>query len=231
MGSPETVMTPADTTKFGILGWPDSNLSAFLLDGTFYVFASNANLLATQGLTTPDLNSLNSNHKVIKVAALPKGPKGSFDHDYAGGGAVYYDAPSGILIELYHGEYWYGGGSSSGSRPTPAWESLSQRTWANPGKNWAKSFPVLRQRTKQVSGRYRKWKPRPQSRRISLCVLHRSRSTLWSRKYRTRSCQAERDCERGTGRRVSERFGVVVFLKYYNGGFSQPGFSTRPSQQ
>ena len=222
LGLPEIVMTPADTTKFGILGWPDSNLSTFLLNGTYYVFASNANLGATQGLQTPDLNSLKADHKVLKVGALPKGPKGSFDHDYAGGGALYYDAPSGTLIELYHAEYWYGGGSVVW---LPAYSSLGMATSTDMGKSWRKLGQV-------ISGAA----PRTNKCQDDIgngSLVYKSDGYLYV--YYT---DLEASCSHASiGLARAKLSDIVnaaqsgafpkgsgsVFLKYYNGSFSQPG--------
>lgn len=223
-GSPQIVMTPADTTKLGILGWPDSNLSSFLLNGTYYVFASNANLGATQGLTTTDLDSLKANHQVIKVGALGKGGRGSFDHDYAGGGAIYYDAPSGILIQLYHGEYWYGGGSVVW---LPAYTSLGIAISKDLGKTWRKLGQV-------ISGA---------APRVNRCpydigngsLIHKSDGYLYV--YYTdlaTPCDSD-NASIGLARaKLSDIVSAAqagafpggsgaVFMKYSNGSFSQPG--------
>jgi hypothetical protein len=226
--SPQIVMTPADTTKFGILGWPDSNLSSFLFNGTYYVFASNSDLGATQGLTTTDLNFLKTNHKIIHGKALRKGKRGSFDHDYAGGGPVYYDAPSGTLIQLYHGEYWYGGGSVAW---LPAYTSLGIAVSKDFGKTWRKLGQV-------ISGA---------ALRANRCQNDIGAGS-WALKedgylyaYYTDLAAPCNDPAIGLARaKLSDIVSAAqagafpggsgsVFMKYYNGSFNQPGV-INPSQ-
>ena len=227
-GIPQIVMTPTDANRFGILGWPDSNLSCFLFEGRYYVFASNAYLGATQGLTSTDLNSWKTNHKLIHGKTLRKGKRGSFDEDYAGGGPVYYDAPSGILIQLYHGEYWYGGGSVAW---LPAYTSLGIAVSKDLGKTWRKLGQV-------ISGAA----PR----------AHRCQNDIgagtWVLKadgylyvYYTDLAAPCKDPAIGLARgKLSDIVSAAqggrfpqgsgsVFMKYYDGSFSQPGV-INPSQ-
>jgi hypothetical protein len=221
-GSPQIVMTPADTTKLGILGWPDSNLSSFLFKGTYYVFASNANLGATQGLTTTDLDSLKANHQVIKVGALGKGGRGSFDHDYAGGGAIYYDAPSGILIQLYHGEYWYGGGSVAW---LPAYTSLGIAISKDLGKTWRKLGQVISGAAPRTN--------RCQNDIGNGSLVHKSDGYLYV--YYTDLAAPCNNASIGLARAKLDDIvsaaqagafpggSGAVFMKYSNGSFGQPG--------
>ncbi len=106
VGSPQTMLTPSQRTGAGFsLYWPDGNMGAFSHGGTNYIFAPNGE---TQGMTLPDLNNFLNGFSVINTTTnIPKGSAGAFDPNYAGGGAVYYDNATGILIGLYHGEYWY----------------------------------------------------------------------------------------------------------------------------
>jgi hypothetical protein len=227
-GPTQTVMTPADAANFGISGWPDSNLSSFLLHGTYYVFASNAKLGATQGLATTDLNSLKTNHRVIKVTALPKGGRGSFDRNYAGGGAVYYDGSSGILIQLYHAEYWYGGGSVEW---LPAYTSLGLAVSKDLGKTWRKLGQV-------ISG------AAPRAKRCQNDIGNGSlvpKSDGYLYVYYTDLAAPCSNPAMGLARaKLSDIVSAAqagafpggsgsVFMKYYNGSFSQPGV-INPSQ-
>jgi hypothetical protein len=227
-GIPQTVMTPLDTSKFDILGWPDSNLTSFLFKGTYYVFASNAELGATQGLTTTDLNSLKTNHKIIHGKGLPKGKKGSFDHNYAGAGGVYYDVPSGILIQLYHGEYWYGGGSVEW---LPFYSSLGIAFSKDQGKTWRKLGQV-------ISGAAPRAK-RCQNDIGTGSLVLKSDGYLYV--YYTDLAAPCNNASIGLARaKLSDIVSAAqtgafhgtsgsVFMKYYNGSFSQPGV-INPSQ-
>jgi hypothetical protein len=114
VGSPQTMLTASQRTGVGFsLYWPDGNMGAFQYGGTNYVFAPIG--VGTQGATVNDLNNWLSGVSVINTTTnIPLGGTGAFDQNYVGGGAVYYDTNTGILIGLYHGEYWYnppGGGS------------------------------------------------------------------------------------------------------------------------
>lgn len=139
-GPPQIVMTPAELAKAHLEGWPDGNIYAFTLNGTTALFSSNTNSGSTQAVSTTDLNSFPANHRLLKIKALRKGGKGAFDHKYAGGGAVYYDAPSGTLIQLYHGEFWYGGGKVEW---LPAYTSLGIAVSKDLGRSWKKLGQVL----------------------------------------------------------------------------------------
>jgi hypothetical protein len=218
-GSPQIVMTPVDTTKLGILGWPDSNLSSFLFNRTYYVFASNADLGATQGLTTTDLNSLKTNHRVIKVKALRKGGRGSFDHDYAGGGAVYYDAPSGILIQLYHGEFWYG------VSYLPFYSSLGIAVSRDLGKTWRKLGQV-------ISGAAPRANRCPNDIGNASLVLKSDGYLYVYYSDLTAPCNntgiglARAKLSDIVSAAQADRFpgsSGAVFMKYFNGSFSEPG--------
>jgi len=110
-------------------------LSSFFLNGTYYILASNAKLFATQGLATKNIDLLQTDHRLLKLKALRKCGSNAFDRNYAGGGAVYYDAPSGVLIQLYHGEFWYGNGA--------AYTSLGIAVSRDLGNSWKKLGQVL----------------------------------------------------------------------------------------
>jgi hypothetical protein len=114
VGSPQTMLTPSQRTGVRLsLSFPDGNMGAFLYHDTNYVFAPDGATRNTQGATVHDLNNWLSGVSVIHTKTnIHRGGKGAFDHNYAGGGAVYYDTSSGILIGLYHGEYWYHGDGS-----------------------------------------------------------------------------------------------------------------------
>lgn len=91
--------------------WPDGNLGAVNVNGTNYIFAPQANP-GTVGITLSDLNNWSQLTKINTTSNLQPGGSNSFDQNYIGGGAVYYDSASGYLIGLYHGEQWFGGGGS-----------------------------------------------------------------------------------------------------------------------
>jgi hypothetical protein len=219
---PQVVMSPADASKFGILGWPDSNLSSFLFNGTYYVFASNSDLGATQCLTTTDLNSLRTHPKVIHCKALRQGKRGSFDHDYAGGGAIYYDAPSGILIELYHGEFWYGGGRVAW---LPAYTSLGIAVSKNLGKTWKKLGQVISGAAPRVN--------KCQNDIGNGSLILKSDGYLYA--YYTDLAAPCNNASIGLARaKLNDIVSAAqagafpggsgaVFMKYHNGSFSQPG--------
>jgi hypothetical protein len=118
VGSVETVMSAAQRLHVGLTTWPDSTLGAVLINGTNYVFAANSSPNGTLGFMSSDLNGPGmglrrsaSSKKFGSRHQITQGKGRAFDHDYAGGSAVYYDAGSGILIHLYHGEYWYHAGT------------------------------------------------------------------------------------------------------------------------
>jgi hypothetical protein len=105
VGSPQTMLTASQRLSDGLNYFPDGNMGAFLSNGTYYVFAP---VGYTQGITLSSLNTWTNGLSLINTSAVfPLGASGAFDQNYAGGGAVYLDPNTGILIGLYHGEYWY----------------------------------------------------------------------------------------------------------------------------
>jgi hypothetical protein len=105
VGSPQTMLTAPQRIGDGLNYFPDGNMGAFLSNGTYYVFAP---VGYTQGITLASLNTWTSGLNLLNTSpGFPLGGPGAFDQDYAGGGAVYLDSKTGILIGLYHGEYWY----------------------------------------------------------------------------------------------------------------------------
>jgi hypothetical protein len=221
-GTPELVLTPADANSMGILGWPDSNLNFVFANGTYSIFASNARNGSTQGVSTPDLDQLRTNHTIMKVDPLPKGSSGAFDHDYAGGGAFYYDASSHTLIELYHGEYWYGGGAVAW---LPAYTSFGLAVSNDLGRSWRKLGQVLS----------------PVAKRKGKCPADVGNGTLELRSdgyLYVYYSDVNNPCGDSTIALARGKLSEIVsaakspaglanpgrtFMKYYNGSFSQPG--------
>lgn len=112
VGSTQTVMTPTQRTTAGLPVWPDGNMGAVLSSGTDYLFAPNGAADNTQGLTSVDLNNLQSNLMLINTTMnIPKGGAGSFAQNYAGGGVVTLNGTT--LVHIFHGEYWYSPPSGS----------------------------------------------------------------------------------------------------------------------
>jgi hypothetical protein len=149
VGSVQTVMTAAQRSKAGLSMWPDSTLGVSLINGTNYLFAANSWPNGTLGFTTSDLNNLGlapgraaSSRKRNGRRKIAHGKAGAFDHDYAGGGTVYYDAGTGILIHMYHGEYWY--------RPETGrffYAGLGLAFSTNLGKTWHRLGQVINPQT------------------------------------------------------------------------------------
>jgi len=109
VGPPETVMTPTQRTNAGLSQvFPDGNLGVFQRNGLYNVWAPRGDTDNSEGLTLTDLNNwLSGLTPITTTTNISHGGAGSFDQNYSGGGAVYYDSATGILIQLYHGEFWY----------------------------------------------------------------------------------------------------------------------------
>ena len=145
VGPVETVMSAAQRLRAGLTTWPDTALGVALINGTNYVFAANAWPNGTLGFISSDLNSpglglrrSGSSKKFGGRHQIAQGKGRAFDRDYAGGGTVYYDASSGILIHMYHGEYWYRAGTA-----IPFYAGLGLAFSTDMGATWHKLGEVI----------------------------------------------------------------------------------------
>jgi hypothetical protein len=126
--------------------WPDGSMGAIYHNGTNYVFGTTADPGTVQ-ITLPNLNTWTSGLNLdTPTTNIQFGGSNSFDENYVGGGAVYYDSASGYLIELYHGEQWFGGGGS----PFYAAHGLAYST--DFGANWHKLGEVVSPQAAWESG-------------------------------------------------------------------------------
>jgi hypothetical protein len=113
VGSPQIVLAPSSRPD-GLLNFPDGTLGVKLIGGTYYVFSDSWMIPSVghsgvQGVSSPDINNLANNFTERTPSTnISLGSAGQFDSGYVGGGPMYYDAADGILIMMYHGEYWYG---------------------------------------------------------------------------------------------------------------------------
>jgi hypothetical protein len=198
-----------------------------LIDGTYYVFAANAWPNGTLGFTSSDLNGSGlalrrsgSSRNLGKRHQLARGKANAFDRDYAAGGTVYYDAATGILIHMYHGEYQYLPGSA-----IPFYAGLGLAFSTDMGATWHKLGQVIS----------------PQAARTGNCTIDVGAGTLvpvgeYFYAYYSdigagcakvgpavsrakissviAAAQAGKPFTSGTG---------DLFQKYYEGSFSQPG--------
>jgi hypothetical protein len=145
VGAVETVMSAAQRLRAGLTTWPDTALGVALINGTNYVFGANAWPNGTLGFISSDLNSpglglrrSGSSKKFGGRHQITQGKGRAFDHDYAAGGTVYYDLGSGILIHMYHGEYWYHAGSA-----IPFYAGLGLAFSTDLGATWHKLGEVI----------------------------------------------------------------------------------------
>lgn len=228
VGSVQTVMTAAQRSRAGLSMWPDSTLGVSLINGTNYMFAANSWPNGTLGFTSSDLNNLGlelrraaSSRKRPGRRKIAHGKGGAFDHNYAGGGTVYYDAGTGILIHMYHGEYSYPSGTG------PFYAGLGLAFSTDLGTTWHKLGQVIS----------------PQAARTGNCTIDVGAGTLvpvggYFYAYYTdigtgcanlgpavarasissviAAAQAGTPFTSGAGN---------LFQKYYNGSFVQPGVS------
>jgi len=140
VGSPQTVLTASQRISLTNQYFPDGMMSAFLYNGTNYVFGSDGLIY---GFTSTNLENLASNLSPIDITTnLSYGSSSNaFDYNYAGGGPVYYDTATGILLLLYHGENWYGGDGS------PFYASLGLAYSTNLGATWNNLGEVISPQT------------------------------------------------------------------------------------
>jgi hypothetical protein len=76
---------------------------------------------------------------------IPYGGSGSFDQNYTGGSAVYFDATTGILIQLYHGEQWFGGSGA------PFYSAHGLAYSKDFGNHWTKLGEVVSPQSARVN--------------------------------------------------------------------------------
>ena len=145
VGSTTEQLTPSQRSSVATF-WPDGNMGAINHNGTNYVFGPTTNPGTVQ-ITLPNLNTWSSGLSLDRPATnLVYGGSNSFDQNYIGGGAVYYDSGSGYLIQLYHGEQWFGGVGS----PFIAGLGLAYST--DFGNNWHKLGEVISPQAAWVNG-------------------------------------------------------------------------------
>jgi hypothetical protein len=113
VGSPQVVLAPSSRPE-GMLNFPDGTLGVKLIGGKYYAFSDSWLIPSLgrpglQGVTSPDINNLASNFTISTPSTnVALGSAGQFDQNYVGGGPMLYDAADGLLIMMYHGEYWFG---------------------------------------------------------------------------------------------------------------------------
>jgi hypothetical protein len=220
VSSVETVMTATQRSNAGIGGFPDGVMGMFLHNGKNYVFAANAFNAGTQGITSVDLNSFATNLQMITTTTqIPLGGSGAFDQNYAGVGTVYYDATDNIVIGMYHGEYWYGGG--------PFYAGLGLAVSHDLGVTWTKLGQVIS----------------PQTARTGNCQVDVGSGTMVPHPdgyFYTYYADEATGC---TGfnlavarAKISDVIAAAVngalpsgnlWLKYFNGAFTEPGVTDR----
>jgi hypothetical protein len=114
--APPGIVLPEDA--FGQPFFPDGSMFSALVGGQKLYFAANGGRVDLPSQGTIVLSGpldrlqplLGSPDQVIaSLHAPPDRPESpfaqSFDRDYAGGGPVAWDAPSGLLLHAYHAEY------------------------------------------------------------------------------------------------------------------------------
>ncbi len=124
VSTPEVFLSTTQLHKMGFVYFPDGSIFPGLIQGNINYFAANggANNDPLQGTIVLDGNFQPLFHQGSgqPVASLRSGllqpppPDGipfdsAFDHDYAGGGPVFWDQTSSSLIQIYHGEYHFNG--------------------------------------------------------------------------------------------------------------------------
>ena len=125
--------------------WPDGTMGAINYGGTTYIFAPTANPGTVQ-ITLANLNTWSSGLTLdTPTTNIPFGGSGAFDQNYTGGGAVYYDSTTGILVQLYHGEQWFGGSGS----PFYSAHGLAYST--DFGNHWTKLGEVVSPQSARVN--------------------------------------------------------------------------------
>ena len=145
VGSTTTQLNPSQRGSVASF-WPDGNMGAINHLGTNYVFAPTTNPGVVQ-VTIPNLNTWSSGLSIVNPSTnIPLGGSGAFDNNYVGGGAVYFDSTSGILLQLYHGEYWFGGGGS------PFYSAIGLAYSTDFGVHWHKLGEVISPQSSRVNG-------------------------------------------------------------------------------
>ena len=146
VGSTTEQLTPSQRASVATY-WPDGNMGAIYHNGTNYVFAPTTNPGTVQ-FTLSNLNTWTSGISLDTPATnIQFGGSNAFDQNYVGGGAVYYDSASGYLIQMYHGENWFGG---SGGGPSYAALGLAYST--DFGNTWNKLGEVISPQSARVNG-------------------------------------------------------------------------------
>lgn len=126
-----------------MMDFPDSTLGTAEIAGTYYLCSASGYVpsIGTPGavcLTSPSIDSLENNYTEINTTTnIGLGP-GEFGQNYVGGGPLYYDAADGILIMMYHAEYWY-----NPPNLVPFWSGLGLAVSSDLGVTWTKLGAVI----------------------------------------------------------------------------------------
>lgn len=230
VGSSQLLMTPSQrAATFGNIYAPDGTLGATQMGTTNFFCAPDGLNLNSLCWTWSNINSTTTISKITIATNIARGASGSFDQNYAGGGALYFDAKSNLLLQLYHGEYWY-----SPTSGTPFYAGLGLAYSADHGTTWHKLGQVIA----------------PQTARANNCQIDVGPGTLVSKgdgylyvyyndmgtncsgfqmataraplSALIAAAQAGAPFTSGAG---------TVFKKYYNGSFSQPGVTDLANPQ
>ena len=147
VGSTTQQLNPSQRSSVAAY-WPDGNMGAINRNGTNYIWAPTVGSAGgSVQATVSNLNSWSGNVTLDTPATnIPVGGSGAFDQNYVGGGAVYYDSASGYLIQLYHGEQWFGGSGS------PFYAALGLAYSTDFGNNWHKLGEVISPQAARVNG-------------------------------------------------------------------------------
>lgn len=101
-GPRQVIVTKAERDRVGLIGWPDGTMGVQKAGNKYVFLAANAVQVSrtTGTLDNPIANSVQSNLQI-------RNPK--HDYQYAGGGPVYQDPATGMMLMFYHAEKWPAG--------------------------------------------------------------------------------------------------------------------------
>ncbi len=126
----QVLLSKDDRERLNLRFWPDGNIGATLLGSNFTLFAANSGKIGrlVGTLDNPVQESVQTGIQIEHLKTTL---------NYAGGGPVYQDPGSGLLLIIYHGEVW------SGSDPTRFTSLLGMAKSTDNGNSWADLGPII----------------------------------------------------------------------------------------
>lgn len=123
IGPREVVLEMAALKDVGLKAWPDGNIGVLRSGAHYTFFAANSSSVG-QAVGTLDNPLSVSVRPGLQIQEMRQA------YDYAGGGPVYRDEATGMLLMFYHAEKWMG------ADPTRFWSTIGMAKSVDAGNTW-----------------------------------------------------------------------------------------------